>query len=471
MKRRDFLASAGATVLAGGAIESLMASSAGGGSVGGKRRLLLVGTGSRGSGFWGSRIVRQYGDRVEFVGLCDTNPGRLEYAKKKIGVSCATSGDFDKLLRDAKPDMVIVATPDSLHHDYITRALKFGADVVTEKPMTTDEKKCQAILDAQRRAKGKLIVGFNYRYIPTFTRLKQLLRDGAIGRITSVDFHWYLNTSHGADYFRRWHAYRRFSGTLLVHKATHHFDLLNWMIDSEPAEVVAYGDLEHYGKNNPFRHTKCRGCPHKDKCRFYWDITGNKEFMEMYVANEHYDGYLRDACLWREDIDIFDKMGVLIRYANNVQVTYSLTTYSPFEGWHIAFNGMNGRIEAWEDIPWLEKEQISQEQLHALQMSQEQEKDVYKYNQIFLMPNFQSYQEILVPRFRRGHGGGDQLLQDRIFKDPTAADPLRHAAGSRDGAMSILIGIAARKSIDQKKPVKIADLTDLKPQPIRQTNA
>ncbi len=66
-----------------------------------------------------------------------------------------------------------------------------------------------------------------------------------------------------------------------------------------------------------------------------------------------------------------------------------------------------------------------------------------------------------------GHGGGDAKLLERLFVSPDAPDPLNHAAGTRDGAMSILIGIAARKSIDTGKPVKIADLTDLVPQAIR----
>jgi len=61
---------------------------------------------------------------------------------------------------------------------------------------------------------------------------KEQLAKQPIGKLTSVDFHWYLNTYHGADYFRRWHGERDKSGTLLVHKATHHFDLLNWLIDS-----------------------------------------------------------------------------------------------------------------------------------------------------------------------------------------------------------------------------------------------
>ncbi len=72
-------------------------------------------------------------------------------------------------------------------------------------------------------------------------------------KLTSVDFHWYLNTYHGASYFRRWHGKKDKGGTLLVHKSTQHFDLLNWWLDSDPVEVFANGELEHYGKNNSFR--------------------------------------------------------------------------------------------------------------------------------------------------------------------------------------------------------------------------
>ena len=77
-------------------------------------------------------------------------------------------------------------------------------------------------------------------------------------------------------------------------------------------------------------------------------MTTDDFMMKLYHANEEHDGYIRDNCLWRKEIDIFDKMAVQIRYANDVQVSYSLTTYSPYEGFRIAFNGMDGRVESWE---------------------------------------------------------------------------------------------------------------------------
>jgi predicted dehydrogenase len=463
MNRRRFIGTSGVAVA--GSVVANPASSlmAGTTKLTEKKRIALVGTGIRGSTFWGKRVVDQYSDYVEYVGLCDINPGRLAFVKQFMGVNCPTFTDFDEMMQKVKPDMLIVTTVDATHHEFIVKGLKYGAEVLTEKPLTTDEKKCAEILKAEEETGKKVIVGFNYRYASQPTRIKEILMSHEIGRVTSVDFHWYLNVYHGASYFRRWHGLRDKGGTLLVHKATHHFDLLNWLIDSDPVEVYAYGMLEHYGRNNPFRGEKCRGCPHKEKCKFFWDITEDKMLMDLYVANEHYDGYIRDNCLWRNEIDIYDKMAVQIKYANDVQVSYSLTTYSPYEGWRIAFNGFNGRLDSWEGIPWRTEEKIAQAELHAQEMSQSEEDQSPNYEEAVIMENFSDYKKIQIRAGRGGHGGGDKPLQDRIFVDPNMPDPFRHAAGTRDGVMSIMIGIAARTSIEEQRPVKIEELTSLKP--------
>ena len=463
MNRRNFLALS-TTSLAGVLLSNPASAMFSQAAANKKTKVVLVGTGIRGITFWGRRLVEQYSNILEFVGLCDINPGRLEYGKEYIGADCPTFTDFEEMMNNTQPELLIVTTVDATHDYFIIKGMEMGADVLTEKPMTTDEVKCQNIIDAEKRTGKKLIVGFNYRYSPHFTRIKELLQEQRVGKITSMDFHWYLNTYHGASYFRRWHGENTSSGTLLVHKATHHFDLLNWFLDSEPFEVYAYGALEHYGLNNSFRGNKCRTCPHKDKCEFFYDITENDTYMKLYVANEGYDGYIRDNCLWRHEIDIYDKMSVQIKYANDALVNYSLTTYSPYEGWRIGFNGFEGRMDSWEGIPWREKERVNQAELHAQEMSQEDKEKASKYNEIMVMDNFGDYDLIKIPHGRGGHGGGDKRLQDRIFIDADASDPLNHAAGTRDGAMSVLIGIAARKSIEEKRPVKIQELTDLIPQ-------
>jgi len=442
MKRRDFIAT-GSIFVAGSMLASPMVGLSENLILGKKTKLAMVGTGVRGTNMWGKSVVEEYSDHVEFVGLCDINPGRVEYAKKYLNVSCPTYTDFTKMMTETKPDILIVTTKDSIHHEYIIKGMEFGANIITEKPMTTDETKCQQILDAEKKTGKKVTVTFNYRYSPHRARIYELLREGAIGKVTSADFHWYLDTRHGADYFRRWHRLKEEGGTLLVHKSTHHFDLMNWWLESEPSEVVAFGQLDFYGKNNSFRSTNCRPCVHKEKCKFYWDMTKNQELMDLYAANEKHDGYLRDGCVWKEDINIYDKMAVMVKYANNVQLSYSLTTYSPYEGYRIAFQGTEGRIDAW--IKESFREGISE-----------------KYDEIMITKNFGDVEYIHVPHGGGGHGGGDSKLKDFIFKNQTV-DPLRQSAGVRDGAMSILTGIAARKSIETGKSIKVADLTELKP--------
>jgi predicted dehydrogenase len=465
MERRNFLKNT--SLASAGILLAQTPLSVFGAATATKKRVAMVGTGHRGTGFWGKTVVDNYSDAVEFVGLCDNNPGRLAFAKTRMGVQCPTFTDFTLMMKTVKPEVVIVTTVDATHDQFIIKAMELGADVITEKPMTTDELKCRAILDAEKRTGRKVTVAFNYRHGPHMVKIKELLAANRIGKVTSVDFNWMLNVYHGADYFRRWHALKAKSNSLWVHKATHHFDLVNWWLNSEPVQVLATGSLDHYGKNNPFRGVKCRGCTFKNKCRFYKDITTDEWLNNLYVKNEQYDGYFRDGCVWREEIDIYDKMAAQIKYANGVTVNYSLTTYSPYEGWRIAFNGFDGRLESWQDIPYLESASVNQEQRHAIEMSQDKDALPGQFRDIMVMDNFAKEHKIIkVPQYAGGHGGGDQRMHQRIFRNP-ADNPYNILAGTRDGAMSLLIGVAARKSIEQKRPVKISELTDLQPMAVR----
>ncbi len=227
-----------------------------------------------------------------------------------------------------------------------------------------------------------------------------------------------------------------------MHKSSHHFDLLNWWLQAEPSEVYAKGSLEFYGKNGPQRGVNCRTCDHKSTCKFYWDVTKNEAYKKLYVNNESHDGYLRDGCVFREDINIYDKMGAVISYANGVQATYSLTAYSPYEGYRISFNGTKGKLDSWVH------------ESGNYEMPEDDEIMVYK--------NFGKVDTYKVKQ-ASGHGGGDTKLKNRIFVNPTGPDPYKQAADVRQGAMAILTGVAARKSIETGKPIKIGDLTSLKP--------
>jgi predicted dehydrogenase len=406
------------------------------------RRYALIGCGVRGISMYARPLAKYYSDAGELAAVCDTNRTRMAACVAACETEIPSFTDYDEMLRQVRPDTVIVCTPDYTHHDVIIRALEAGANVITEKPMTIDDAKCRAILEAEARTGRRVTVTFNYRYSPQHQQIKRLIREGAIGRVLSVDFHWPLDYIHGADFFRRWHRRRENSGGLLVHKATHHFDLVNWWIDSEPEEVFAHGRRAFYGPTREERGERCHGCAHAKTCEFFMDLEAVEYMKTLYLNAESEDGYFRDRCVFADEIDIYDTMAVGVRYTSGAMMSYSMTAYAPWEGYTLAFNGTEGRLEVLfvERAPG--REPGVELTLHPLRKPA----------------------RALEPETGPGeHYGGDRILRDHLFRG-LDADPLGLQAGSRAGAMSILTGIAANHSIESGQPVSIAEL--LKPKPL-----
>ncbi len=204
------------------------------------KKYVLVGTGARALSMFAKPMAADWSDRIDFAGVYDLNPKRAHLLSKECD-NVPVFEDFDEMLAQVQPDKVIVASMDSAHHQYIIAALKAGCDVITEKPMTIDEDKARKILNAQRETKKNILVTFNLRYAPYFAAVKKLLDEGKIGDIRHIDLEWYLDRDHGTEYFRRWHAEMKYSGGLLVHKSSHHFDIVNWWLNAWPKKVHAFG--------------------------------------------------------------------------------------------------------------------------------------------------------------------------------------------------------------------------------------
>jgi predicted dehydrogenase len=454
VSRRDFIA---VTAVAGTALmtsPSLLAQSAAP-----RRRYALVGVGSR-SGMYRRAVSDTYKEHCEMVGFCDNNLGRLQLAQQRDRdmagreMPIYDASEFEKMIREQKPDEIIVTTKDSAHDHYIVRAMELGCDVMTEKPMTIDATKCQSVIDTQRKTGKKCTVNFNYRYSPHRTQVKDLLMSGLIGDIMSVDFNWLLNTSHGADYFRRWHSFKAESGGLMVHKATHHFDLINWWLSAIPVSVMGSGKREFYTPEMAKRlglnshHDRCHTCPEKDKCTFFLSLENNRNLKSLYLDNEEYDGYFRDQCVFRPEIDIEDTMNVIVKYDNGATMSYSLNAFNGWEGYHMAFNGTKGRIE------------------HGIQenvtvfgdgSTPGAVKPGGTYIRVFPF-RAPAYEVELWPEGRGGHGGGDRVMLDDLFLPKKPEDKYRRASDQRAGAYSILTGIAANHSFKTGREIKLDEL-------------
>lgn len=429
-----------------------------------KKRYALVGTGSRSSMFLDA-ITTTYRDVAELVALCDISQTRMDWHNQRMAASAGMTpvptylaADFDRMIAETKPDTVIVTTMDSTHHIYIVRAMELGCDVISEKPMTVDAEKARVIFDAIERTGKSLRVTFNYRYSPAYTQLRDLVMKGHVGRPLSVDFTWLLDTSHGADYFRRWHREKHNSGGLLVHKSTHHFDLVNFWIDSYPVAVTAMGNLSFYGRKNAeargeqYSYERYTGVPEAANDPFALTLDDKEAFRGLYLNAEAETGYLRDRNVFGEPITIEDTLSASVRYQNGAILSYCLVAYSPWEGLRVAITGTKGRVEL--DVV---------ESINHLQGgdSADASKGAFKRVQLRVFPMFGQGYEVEIPRAVGGHGGADPVMLEQIFSPNPPFDPYYRAASHIDGAASIMTGISANESMRTGKLIMVNDLFPL----------
>lgn len=401
------------------------------------KKYVIIGAGGRALYMFARPLAKELTAFAQLVGICDINPHRAKIVSDECGGHIPTFTDFDEMIEQCDPDTVIVSTTDSVHHEYIIRALEAGCDVISEKPLTIDGDKCRAILEAEKRTGKRVTVTFNCRFIPYVAKIKELLAAGTIGEVKSIHLEWFLDTTHGADYFRRWHGQLEHSGGLLIHKSTHHFDMVNWWLDDEPHALYAFGDTLFYGSKREQRGERCYTCPHQNTCEFYYDITDNDFTKKFYFEAEHHDGYLRDQCVFGDRIDICDTMSVNVNYTKGAYLSYTLTAYNPMEGWKATFVGSEGRMEA-ESF-----------QSHPHQRNQHEQIHIYNHSG--------DWTTVRVPKESGEHGGGDQRLRRMIFVGDLD-DPLGQQADSRAGAMSMLIGAGSNLSIAEKRPIVISEL-------------
>ncbi|MFA9457531.1 Gfo/Idh/MocA family oxidoreductase [Halalkalibacter sp. AB-rgal2] len=426
-----------------------------------RKKYVLIGTGGRAEFFYGS-LAKDFKETGELVAFCDVNQTRMNYANKLLvskydhpEVKTYLNTEYEKMIKEEQPDFVIVTTVDRTHHTYIIQALELGCNVITEKPMTVDAEKCQEIIDAVNRTGKEVRVTFNYRYAPHNTKIRELIRDGVIGDVYSVNFEWALDTQHGADYFRRWHRDKRNSGGLLVHKSTHHFDLVNFWLGTEPETVYANGGLRFYGKENAEArgvkqfYQRAHGNEYAKDDPFAIQLEDNEHLKAMYLDAESEDGYQRDQSVFGDGINIEDTLGVMVRYKNKAILTYSLNAYLPWEGFIISFNGSKGRIEV-----------KVREQSYINSGGEKADEGAIEEKAITVLPMFGQPYEIEVVEGEGGHGGGDPVLLQDIFGEP-GEDEFQRAASHVDGAKSILTGIAGNISLQTGQAVKVDELIKL----------
>ncbi len=430
-------------------------------------RYAIVGVGAR-AYLYLQALTGEHAAAGELVALCDTNLGRLRRAASfaadaGVEVTLYDAEDFARMLEKTEPDRVIVTSPDYTHARYIVAALEAGRDVVTEKPLTVDAASCRRIAAARRRSGRALRITFNYRYSPPRTLVKQVLMSGIIGPVRAVDFEWQLDTHHGADYFRRWHRNKAGSGGLLVHKATHHFDLLNWWLGSTVKSVRARGERVFYRPQTADalglipRGERCTGCPAFDRCRVRLDLKRSRALTGLYADNEAYDGYFRDRCVFSPDIDIEDSMQAQLAYESGVVANYLLTANNPREGYRVVFHGERGLMT----LETIERPYVREDGGLVRPALPET-------SSVVVQPLFSAPYDLAIPAAQGDHGGGDAVMLQHLFGEVTD-DPYERAADELGGVWAAMVGIGANASIASGEEVELAELAGDIPRPIPRT--
>lgn len=394
------------------------------------KRYVIVGSGNRAIEMFIKPIIKQFSKDAVISAVLDLNLKRAEFVKNYIPYDVKIYDDFDKMQKEVEADVCIIATTDCYHEFYIRKALSYNLIVICEKPVVISKEQCKALLSLEKEKQDKIIITFNSRYMPANMKIKELLEKEKIGKILYVQYQYMIDKEHGAEYFRRWHRYREKSGSLLVHKSVHHFDLINWWLHDIPNQVLANGRLNIFGDSKKEHGYRCRNCNYH--CEYELSDKQNLQYRELYYDNEYVDGYIRDKCVFDEDINTYDTMNVSVLYNRGAMVNYSLILYAAYTGFQLIIVGEHGQI-----------------MMDFNQTKQFNNIFVYKENGEIDQHNVESF-------FDKKHNGGDECLQNKLFK----GKKLEKLPSLEDGINAVLVGLAAVKSIEEKRKIAICELTE-----------
>lgn len=433
------------------------------------KRYAIIGISSRAIWSYIEPLVRHYGQHAEIVAMLDKDPLRFDVAAQLVKdmpeVATYSPDEFDKMIDETKPDAVLVLTTDYLHEHYVLQALRRNVNAIVEKPMTIDCAQAQRILDAEAQSDARVTVTHNMRFSPPHQKLKELVRAGYVGRVTHVDFNYFIDTRHGASYFKRWNRQRDRSGGLTIHKSTHHFDLINWLIEQDPQQVFAYSALNYYGPDgemNPSRKDgrHCKDCAEREDCAYEmrWHPSrtqsdralGQSDEEHLLVMNlQQYSDYRADQCIFDSQIDVEDTYVSTVRYNRGAMMSYSVNFSTPYEGYRLAINGTQGRLELNKTI--------------ARGTFEAPPSPIVHY------PLFGGARQFIEPLSRTGgHGGGDPVLLEEVFLGPPKNAQWINLGTARAGALAVAIGEAVWRSGKDNRPYNISELLNVNPQPATQ---
>ncbi len=393
-------------------------------------RIGIIGTGNRGIAGYGLYILKEKNDIAQIVAVSDPDKKRLKTAQLalKIPSNCAFT-DTKKLLDMENLDAVIITSPDYTHKDIAVSAFKRNLDVLCEKPLALTVRDCDEILAAQKKSGRILCVGFVLRYNNFYRKMYEMINiEKKIGRVVMAGAMDSVST--GSQYFfHGWWRLRKNSGGLLVQKATHSVDILNWIVNSKPERVYGEGGLAVFGGKES--NTKvCSKCSKKKNC--LESIVNKKVSWDYGVAN--FTMEVEDKCVFAKEIDVYDHEILTIRYQNKARAFFVENQFTPDYKREFWFIGDKGRMYGID--PYIVSEKDRKKPYLEIVYRHTRKKEVIP---VKLAPG--------------GHGGGDPaLIEDFLNCCISRKKPLADGEAGRE---SIAICAGGEKSIETGRIINI----------------
>ena len=366
-----------------------------------KLTFAVMGLGNRGSVY--SRALQNFKEYAEIVAIADPRRNCLDTANAYLALPedrLFTSAE--NLLSQPKlADVMIVATQDAQHRDHAIAAMEKGYDLLLEKPISTNLEEVQQIKAAADRLGRRVILAHVLRYTAFYRKVKQLLEEGAVGRVLNLEAAEHVSCFHMAHAYVRGHWRRKAdSSPIILAKCSHDLDLIYWLTGKRCKAVSSIGSLDYFTKENMPEGAPIRcadGCPAADTCpyhaqTFYLSHIPGWPTKNMHPApteeniREILDTTRYGVCVFRQDNDVVDHQQVQMLLEDNVTVSFSLNGFHTQGTRTIRINGTTG--ELWGDL---------------------------NSKTIYLQPHGGEITTIEVDAVSTGHAGGDEgLVEDMV---------------------------------------------------------
>ncbi len=327
-----------------------------------KLTAVLVGAGGRGSTYaWEMCKLKE---QFNIVAIAEPIESRREKIKKNFNIPDEYCfDDYKPLFALGKiADIAIIATMDRLHLEPSIMAIELKYDLLLEKPIAPTPEECTAIYKAAVENNVKIVICTVLRYTTLFNKIKDIIDDGTLGRIMSVNHEECVGNIHQSHSFVRgnWGNSER-SSVMLLQKSCHDMDLLAWLLGKKCKKVQSFGTLSYFTKENAPEGAPeyCyQGCPHGETCyynavKIYVDPAADwyknhcsphadptKEQREEAIKTTQFG-----KCVYKCDNDVVDHQTVNLLFEDDITVTFTMNAFNK-GGRFIHIMGTKGELRA-----------------------------------------------------------------------------------------------------------------------------